>query len=58
MVGPTMNLISETNYSCVRREYAFMVLQEYTIISHEIDADLAIYDEDLNILGKKYGKGF
>ena len=28
-----MNLISETHYSFERREYAFMVLREYTIIS-------------------------
>ena len=30
-----MNLISETHCSCERREYAFMVLREYTIISQE-----------------------
>ena len=29
-----MYLISGTHYSCERREYAFMVLREYTIISH------------------------
>ena len=28
-----MNLISGTYYSCERREYTFMVLREYTIIS-------------------------
>ena len=28
-----MNLISRTHYSCEMREYAFMVLREYTIIS-------------------------
>ena len=28
-----MNLISGTHNSCERMEYAFMVLQEYTIIS-------------------------
>ena len=28
-----MNLISRTHHSCERREHAFMVLQEYTIIS-------------------------
>ena len=33
MVGPIMNLISGTHYSCERREHAFMVLWEYTIIS-------------------------
>ena len=33
MVGPTMNLISRTHHSCERREHAFMVLREYTIIS-------------------------
>ena len=34
MVGSTMNLISETHHSCEseRREYVFMVFQEYTII--------------------------
>ena len=31
MVGPTMNLISGTHHLCERREYTFMVLQEYTI---------------------------
>ena len=35
MVGPTMNLISGTHHSCERREYAFMVLRVYTIISLE-----------------------
>ena len=33
MRTPSMNLISETHYSFERREYAFMVLREYTIIS-------------------------
>ena len=28
-----MNLISGTHYSCERMKYAFMILQEYTIIS-------------------------
>ena len=28
-----MNLISETHHSCERREHAFMVFREYTIIS-------------------------
>ena len=28
-----MNLISETHHSCERREYAFMILHEYIIIS-------------------------
>ena len=32
MVGPTINLISETHHLCERSEYAFMILQEYTII--------------------------
>ena len=32
-MGPTMNLISETHHSCERREYAFMVLRKYTVIS-------------------------
>ena len=31
---PTINLISRTNHSCERSEYAFMILREYTIISH------------------------
>ena len=33
MVGLIMNLISGTNHSCERREHAFMVFREYTIIS-------------------------
>ena len=33
MVGPIMNLISETHHSCERREYAFMILRKYTVIS-------------------------
>ena len=32
VVCPTMNLISRTHYLCEWREYAFMVLREYTII--------------------------
>ena len=32
MVGPTINLISGTHHSCERREHAFIVLWEYTII--------------------------
>ena len=28
-----MNLISVTHHSCERKEYAFMIFQEYTIIS-------------------------
>ena len=32
MVSPTMNLISGTNHLCEKREYALMVLWEYTII--------------------------
>ena len=35
MVGPTMNLISGTHHSYGRKEYAFMVLREYTIISRK-----------------------
>ena len=31
MVGSTMNLISGTYYLCESKEYAFMVLREYTI---------------------------
>ena len=30
-----MNLISGTHHSCERREYAFIVLWDYTIISRE-----------------------
>ena len=30
-VGSTMNLISGTHYLYERREYAFMILREYTI---------------------------
>ena len=33
MVGLTINLISRTHHLCERREYAFMILREYTIIS-------------------------
>ena len=33
MVGSIMNLISGTHHSYERREHAFMVLREYTIIS-------------------------
>ena len=36
MMGPTMNLISGTHHLCERNKYAFMVLQEYTIISLRI----------------------
>ena len=43
MVGSTMNLISETHHSCERREYTFMVLREYTIIS-------------LHLVGKENGR--
>ena len=32
-----MNLISETHHSCERKEYAFIVLREYTIISLSLD---------------------
>ena len=32
MMGPIINLISGTHHLCERREYAFMVLREYTII--------------------------
>ena len=34
IVDPTINLISRTNHSCERSEYAFMILRKYTIISH------------------------
>ena len=33
MVGPTINLISETYHSCEKKKYAFIILQKYTIIS-------------------------
>ena len=33
MVGSAINLINGTHHSCERREYIFMVLREYTIIS-------------------------
>ena len=36
-----MNLINGTHYSCERREYTFMVLREYTIISHKIVVDIS-----------------
>ena len=32
--SPTINLISGTHHLCEKREYVFIVLQEYTIISH------------------------
>ena len=32
-----MNLISGTHHSCERREYVFMILREYTIISQGRD---------------------
>ena len=32
MVNPTINLISETHYLCKKKEYAFIILREYTII--------------------------
>ena len=38
-MGSTMNLISETHNLCERREYAFMVLREYTIISQVSDGE-------------------
>jgi len=43
MVGPTMNLISETHHLCERRKYASMVFRKYTIIS-------------LHLVGKENGK--
>ena len=42
MVGLTMNLISKTHHLCERKEYAFMVLQEYTIISPTTTCILSI----------------
>ena len=55
MVGPTMNLINETYHSCERREYAFMILREYTIISHEfITGKISI--ESKNLFLKVYKK--
>ena len=35
MVGPIMNLINGTDYSCERMEYTFMVLRKYIIIFHK-----------------------
>ena len=32
-MGSTINLINGTHYSCEMREYVFMILQEYIIIS-------------------------
>ena len=46
-----MNLISGTHHSCERREYAFMVLREYTLISRQlalVKSDTLIY----NIMAK------
>ena len=37
-----MNLISETHHSCERREYIFMVLREYTIISLIKELDIPL----------------
>ena len=37
MVDPIINLISKTHHSCERREHAFIVLREYTIISRRKD---------------------
>ena len=36
VMGPIMNLISEIHNFCERREYAFNVLPEYIIITHEV----------------------
>ena len=36
-----MNLISGIHHSYERREYTFIVLQEYTIISHKIVVDIS-----------------
>ena len=35
--GLIMNLINETHHSCEKKEYAFIVLREYTIISHVLN---------------------
>ena len=36
MVDPTMYLISRTHHLCESRKYAFNVLSEYSIITHEL----------------------
>ena len=42
-MGPIINLISETYYLCEMREYTFMVLWEYTIISPHEECALLEY---------------
>ena len=44
-IVPTMNLISGTYHSCERREYAFMILREYIIIS-------PVWSPSLNVMIK------
>ena len=43
MVCSTMNLISGTHHSFERKEYIFMILRGYTIISPNIDTNKLIY---------------
>ena len=52
-----MNLINGTHHLCERKEYAFMVLREYTIIPlHYIPINFCHYihvDNNLNKVNKK-----
>ena len=56
MMGPTMNLISETYHSYERREYAFIVLQEYTIIFsfYKVKVNKCFKSIDLVIIFRKF----
>jgi len=47
MMDPTMNLISRTHHLCEKREYAFMVLREYTIIFR---SNLIDHNENINFV--------
>jgi len=47
MVGPIMNLISEIYSSYERREYAFMILREYTIISLHWEQEAQLFGDCL-----------
>ena len=50
IVSPTMNLISGTHHLCEKREYAFMILQEYLI-------NFSLLDESLFIIYHSLFKG-
>ena len=50
-----MNLISEAHYSCEIREYAFMVLKEYTIISPENSVPSSHIHGKVNLLNSWWG---